>query len=87
MNTFIRATFECSWEKLEARIKADMAGEPGKWIAAYEMAQISNNSMIWVGEITDMEAFGAFMDSDYNKKWDEENGVVVIAYSLTEMAG
>tara|TARA_Y200000002_G_C22337709_1_gene519494 strand:- start:126 stop:320 length:195 start_codon:yes stop_codon:yes gene_type:complete len=64
-----------------------MAGEPGKWIAAYEMAQISNNSMIWVGEITDMEAFGAFMDSDYNKKWDEENGVVVTAYSLTEMAG
>ncbi len=51
------------------------------------MAQISNNSMIWVGEITDMEAFGAFMDSDYNKKWDEENGVVVTAYSLTEMAG
>jgi hypothetical protein len=86
MNTCIRATFECSWEKIEARIKEDMAGEPGTWIAAWEIAQISSNSMIWVGEITDMESFGAFMDSDYNKKWDEDNGVVVTAYSLTEMA-
>ena len=85
MNTFIRATFECSWEKIEARIKEDMAGEPGKWIAAWELAQTSRNSLVWVGDITDMDAFGAFMDSDYNRKWDEENGVVVTPYSLTAM--
>lgn len=85
MNTCIRATFKCSWEKIEARIKEDMAGEPGKWIAAWELAQTSSNSLVWVGDITDMAAFGAFMDSDYNKKWDEENGVVVTPYSLTAM--
>jgi hypothetical protein len=68
MNTCIRATFECSWEKIEARIKEDMAGEPGKRIAAWELAQTSRNSLVWVGDITDMDAFGAFMDSDYNRK-------------------
>ena len=39
MNTCIRGTFECSWEKIEERILQDMKGEAGKFVSDYTLAR------------------------------------------------
>ena len=86
MNTCKKQLLKLSG-KIETRSKEDMGGETGAWIAAWEVAQPSSNSLIWVGELTDMATFDALMDSDYVKIWAAENDVIGTPFSLTEIAG
>ena len=86
MNTCIVATFDCTFEKLEARIKGDMEGEAGKFVSEYELVKVNDNKIIWLGNVADFEAMGTFMDSSENKQWDEENGVTLTAYTMKKMS-
>ena len=87
MNTCIRATFECSWEKIEERILQDMKGEAGKFVSDYTLAREGEKGLIWLGNVTDFEALGAFMSTPELQRQDEEDGVSVVVYTMQAMEG
>ncbi|MGE4550412.1 MAG: hypothetical protein AAEJ57_03405 [Opitutales bacterium] len=85
MNTCIRATFECSWEKIEERILQDMKSEAGKFVSDYTLVREGEKGLIWLGNVTDLEAFGAFMNTPEQQRIDEEDGVSVLVYTMQSM--
>jgi hypothetical protein len=87
MNTCIRATFECSWEKIEERILQDMKGEAGKFVSDYTLVREGEKGLIWLGNVTDFEALDAFMSTPELQRQDEEDGVSVVVYTMQAMEG
>ena len=85
MNTCIRATFECSWEKIEERILQDMKGEAGKFVSDYTLAREGEKGLIWLGNVTDLESMGEFMNSPEQQRLDEEDGISMVAYTMQSM--
>jgi len=82
MNTCIRGTFECSWEKIEERILQDMKGEAGKFVSDYTL-----EGLIWLGNVTDFEAMGEFMNTPEQQRLDEEDGISMVVYTMQAMEG
>ena len=46
MNTCIRATFECSWEKIEENINQDMKGKAGKFVSDYTLVREGDKEVL-----------------------------------------
>ena len=87
MNTCIRATFECSWEKIEENINQDMKGKAGKFVSDYTLVREGDKGLIWLGNVTDFEALGAFMNTPEQQRLDEEDGISMVTYTMQAMEG
>jgi len=87
MNTCIRATHEFSWEKIKDRILQDMKGEAGKFVSDYTLVREGEKGLIWLGNVTDFEALGAFMNTPELKRIDEEDGVSMVVFTMQAMEG
>jgi len=87
MNTCIRGTFECSWKKIEERILQDMKGEAGKFVSDYTLAREGEKGLIWLGNVTDFEAMGEFMNTPEQQRLDEEDGISMVIYTMQAMEG
>ena len=42
--------------------------------------------MLWIGNITDMDSMGAFLSTDEEVQWDEDNGCIYKIYIMSEMS-
>ena len=87
MNTCIRAMYECSWEKIKDRILQDMKVEAGKFLSDYTLVREGEKGLIWLGNVTDFEALGAFMNTPELKRIDEEDGVSMVVFTMQAMEG
>ena len=87
MNTCIRGTYECSWEKIEERILKDMKGGASKFISDFTLVREGENGLIWLGNVTDFEALGAFMNTPEQQRIDEEDGATIAVFTMQAMEG
>ena len=87
MNTCIRGTYECSWEKIEERILKDMKGGASKFISDFTLVREGENGLIWLGNVTDFEALGAFMNTPEQQQLDEEDGATIAVFTMQAMEG
>mgnify|MGYP004038594805 CR=1 len=85
INTMVRATYTCSWEEIQKRITDDMNGEPGQWIGEWSLLREGDNGMVWLGEIKNFDAFGAFMSDPAEMEKDKSMGIDYKAYSIQPM--
>jgi len=82
INTMVRATYTCSWEEIQKRITDDMNGEPGQWIGEWSLIREGDNGMVWLGEITDFNAFGAFMSDPEENEKDKSMGLDIKVFTI-----
>ena len=48
----------------------------GNFCSEWTLANIGNNSFVWLGNITDTDGMGAFLSTAEETKWDSDNGCV-----------
>ena len=87
MNICMHATVKAGFDVIKAKIEKDMAGNMGKFCTDYRLANLGNGEIIFIGNITDMEALGAMMSSPEEVQWDIDNGAEYKAYLMNEMTG
>ena len=88
MNLCMNGTIESGVETLRARVEYNMGAKGGsEFCSEWHLADLGNNKFVWLGNITDMEAMGAMLNTPEEVKWDKDNGAVYKVYSMTEMTG
>ena len=85
INTMVRATYTCSWEEIQKRITDDMNDEPGQWIGEWSLIREGDNGMVWLGEIKDFNAFGAFMSDPEETEKDKSMGLDFKVFTIQPM--
>ncbi|MEE2789102.1 MAG: hypothetical protein VX589_17335 [Myxococcota bacterium] len=86
MNVCVVSTFTCTFDVIEAKIKADMEAHGHAFVTAYELIKVHEHKSIFMGHVTDFEAMGALMNSPEMKKWDAENGCVDTVYMMEKVS-
>ena len=85
MNVFMHGTCAAGFDVVKAKIEKDMAGPAGEWVSEYRLADLGNNELMFVANVTDFDAMGAFMSNPAEVQWDKDNGAVYKVYTLEEM--
>ena len=65
----------------------DMKGEAGKFLSDYTLVREGEKGLIWLGNVTDFEALGAFMNTPELKRIDDEDGVSMVVFTMQAMEG
>jgi len=84
MNFCMRATFKCIWDDMIARLESTMASISAAhtdWTVAKE----SDESLIFLANITDFAALSEPMMNEDQVQWDRANGVEYVAYTMQPM--
>tara|TARA_B110000459_G_C16421782_1_gene407777 strand:+ start:273 stop:512 length:240 start_codon:yes stop_codon:yes gene_type:complete len=77
MNLCINGTIKSGVEILRARVKYKIGVKGGSaFCSEWHLADLGNNKFVWLGNITDMEAMGAMLNTPEEIQWDKENGAV-----------
>jgi hypothetical protein len=74
-------------KKLKIVSLQDMKGEAGKFLSDYTLVREGEKGLIWLGNVTDFEALGAFMNTPELKRIDEEDGVSMVVFTMQAMEG
>ena len=74
-------------KKLKIVSLQDMKGEAGKFLRDYTLVREGEKGLIWLGNVTDFEALGAFMNTPELKRIDEEDGVSMVVFTMQAMEG
>ena len=74
-------------KKLKIVSLQDMKGEAGKFLSDYTLVREGEKGLIWLGNVTDFEALGAFMNTPELKRIDEEDGVSTVVFTMQAMEG
>jgi len=74
-------------KKLKIVSLQDMKGEAGKFLSDYTLVRGGEKGLIWLGNVTDFEALGAFMNTPELKRIDEEDGVSMVVFTMQAMEG
>ena len=86
MNLCIYGIIATGVETLRARVEYNMERGASKYCSEWKLADTGNNGFVWLGNITDMEGMGAFLNTDEEMKWDKDNGCVYKLYTMSEMS-
>ena len=86
MNMCIYGNIATGVETLRERVKYNMERGASEFCSDWTLADNGNNSFVWLGNITDMDSMGAFLNTDEEKKWDADNGCVYKVYTMSEMS-
>ena len=86
MNLCILGIIATGVETLRARVEYNMERGASKYCSEWKLADTVNNGFVWLGNITDMEGMGAFLNTDEEMKWDKDNGCVYKLYTMSEMS-
>ena len=62
-------------------------GEAGKFVSDYTLAREGEKGLIWLGNVTDFEAMGEFMNTPEQQRLDEEDGISMVVYTMQAMEG
>ena len=84
MNMCLHGTIATGIETLRVRVQHNMDRGANEFCSEWTLADTGNNGFIWLGNISDMDSMGAFLSSDEEIKWDEDNGVVYKTYIMSE---
>ena len=88
MNLCMNGTIESGIEILRARVEHNMVVKGGnEFCTEWHLADLGNKKFVWLGNITDMEAMGAMLNTPEEVQWDKDNGAVYKVYSMAEMTG
>ena len=74
-------------KKLKIASLQDMKGEAGKFLSDYTLVREGEKGLIWLGNVTDFEALGAFMNTPELKRIDDEDGVSMVVFTMQAMEG
>ncbi len=74
-------------KKLKIVSLQDMKGEAGKFLSDYTLVREGEKGLIWLGNVTDFEALGAFMNTPELKRIDDEDGVSMVVFTMQAMEG
>ena len=85
MNVFFHGTISAGFEVLKTRIEDHMAGEMGKWVSEYRLADLGDGKVMCAMNVTDMESFGSLISSPEEAQWDIDNGAKYKSYMMEEM--
>tara|TARA_A100001015_G_C14446662_1_gene502543 strand:+ start:93 stop:356 length:264 start_codon:yes stop_codon:yes gene_type:complete len=86
MNMCIYGTIATGVETLRERVKYNMERGASEFCSDCTLADNGNNSFVWLGNVTNMDSMGAFLNTDEEKKWDSDNGCVYKVYTMSEMS-
>ena len=74
MNTLIISTFTCTFEEFEKEITENFFGCLVKdYVRDYEFVKVNEHKSYTLVHITDMDKFGASLESDEAKEFDKIN--------------
>ena len=83
MNTLIISTFSCTFEEFEKEITENFFGCLVKdCVSDYEFVKVNDHKAHTLIHITDMDKFGASLESDEAKEFDKRNNCKDIVYTL-----
>ena len=85
MNVCVVSTFTCTFDVIEAKIKADLEAHGHAFVKEYELIKVSEHKSIFMAHVTDFEAMGALMNTPEMKQLDKENGCVDTVYMMEKM--
>ncbi len=85
MNTCVRGTFECSWEEIEASIRADLAGEAADFISDFSLVRETQSSFIMLCDLSNFQLFVAFIHRPEVQEAYTVMGVKLKFYAMTQM--
>ena len=85
MNLCLLGTIANGVETLRARVEYNMERGASEFCCEWTLADIGNNGFVWLGNITDMDGMGSFLNTDEEIKWDRDNGCVYKIYTMSEM--
>ena len=87
MNLCLLGTIATGVENLRARVKYNMERGASKFCSDWTLADTGNNGFVWLGNVTDMDGMGAFLNTEEETEWDSDNGCVYKIYTTSEMSG
>ena len=83
MYTLIISIFGCTFEEFENEITENFFGCLVKdYVSDYEFVKVNNHKAHTLINITDMDKFGASLESDEAKEFDKRNNCKDIVYNL-----
>ena len=83
MNTLIISTFSCTFEEFEKEITEDFFGCLVKdYVSDYEFVKVNDHKAHTLIHITNMDKFGASLESDEAKDFDKRNKCKDTIYTL-----
>ena len=83
MNTLIISTFSCTFEEFEKEITENFFGCLVKdYVSDYEFVKVKINKALTLIHITDMNKFGASLESDEAKEFDKRNNCKDTFYTI-----
>ena len=83
MNTLIISTFSCTFEEFEKEITENFFGYSVKdYVRDYEFVKVNDHKAHTLIHITDMDKFGARLESDEAKEFDRRNNCKDTTYAL-----
>ena len=83
MNTLIISTFDCTFEEFEKEITEKFFGCLVKdYVSDYEFVKVNDHKAHTLINITDMDKFGAALESEEAKEFDKRNNCKDTVYAL-----
>ncbi len=83
MNTLIISTFSCTFEEFEKQITENFFGCLLKdFVSDYEFVKVNDHKAHTLIQITNMDEFGASLESNEAKEFDKRNNCKDGVYSL-----
>jgi len=83
MNTLIISTFSCTFEEFKNDVTTLFLEEMCKeFVTDYEFVKVNDHKAHTLIHITDMDKFGASLESDEAKEFDKRNNCKDTVYTL-----
>ena len=83
MNTLIISTFSCTFEEFEKEITQNLFVCLVKdYVSDYDFVKVNDHKAHTLIHITDMDKFGASLESNEAKEFDKRNNCKDTVYSL-----
>ena len=86
MNLCLLGTVATGVETVRARVEYNMERGASEFCSKWTLADTGNNDFVWLGNITNMDGMRAFLSTDEEMKWNEDNGCVYKVYTMSEMS-
>ena len=77
----IQSTVETG-ESVHAKLKEDMKGDPGMWVAQWRFTEIGEKEFMARMDVSNMEVFGIFISIQGKLQSDKDNGYENTVYVL-----
>ena len=85
MKICIEASFNCSWEEIEASVKADLSGEAADFIDEYSLLRETEETFILICNLKSFDGFIKWIHKPVVQEVYNSMGVKLKIYSMSLM--